>query len=241
MQVIVNNVINHHVIISNMVIFMGYLLGIYMLFFSGKKWRDYVICIYGGVLFGWIPSLYITENVIIAGVCCLFLSIILVQGYNVLMEKKIYIPFWIVSFQALLIAGVALFRDPYENNRILFFILSAFLSIALFLILSMLWDFTSENRYFVYGLFGIMEIVGSVFQHYRNDYSSFSKFLGTKNDDVSIFFYMFKLDFGIYDYQYSLVMCMILSLAGYLLCYMLGRKAVRILFQKNLLKLKKEG
>ena len=87
------------------------IISLFLLTSKKKEWNEYIICFYGGFLFGIIPFYVIIENIPIALTGCIFLSLMLC----VLQKKakqKLYIPLEIVMFKTLLIIGITLF----ENN-----------------------------------------------------------------------------------------------------------------------------
>ncbi|WP_207664019.1 hypothetical protein, partial [Clostridium sp. AM49-4BH] len=51
-------------------------------------------------------------------------------------------------------------------------------------------------------LFALLEISGGVIQLYKNDFLSFGKDLYDRQESVSLFLYLLRVDFWIFDYQY---------------------------------------
>ena len=67
-------------------------------------------------------------------------------------------------------------------------------------------------------LFALLEISGGVIQLYKNDFLSFGKDLYDRQESVSLFLYLLRVDFWIFDYQYLYVICFFVLLLVYLVC-----------------------
>lgn len=197
-----NSALNNCIALFTIINIFEFIIGLIIFLVPDKKgWQEYLICIYGGFFLAVIPF-YLLFNTLIS----VFIVCVLVSGFfiyiNWIWDKKI-IPLGIVILKLNMILGITFFEEYYSSNRINFFIQIIILtSIILFVISFLYGSLTDKIRAFIVGLFGILELSGSVVQFYRIDYTIFDKDLFNKEESLSLIFYLCKVDYWIFDYQY---------------------------------------
>lgn len=197
-----NSALNNCIALFTIINIFEFIIGLIIFLVPDKKgWQEYLICIYGGFFLAVIPF-YLLFNTLIS----VFIGCVLVSGFfiyiNWIWDKKI-IPLGIVILKLNMILGITFFEEYYSSNRINFFIQIIILtSIILFVISFLYGSLTDKIRAFIVGLFGILELSGSVVQFYRIDYTIFDKDLFNKEESLSLIFYLCKVDYWIFDYQY---------------------------------------
>lgn len=198
------------------------LISLFILASKKKEWNKFIICFYGGFLLGMIPIYMIAENIYVALTGCVFLSVVLcILQKNV--KQKLYIPLEIVMLKISLIISITLFDEWYTANKLKVFLLSLFVSVVLFFIVTIVYEIPLEKQRYINELFALLELSGVIIQLYRVDFSYFEKALLYDNkESISVLLYMLKTDFWIFDYQYLYVMCFFVLL----LVYFVGRKVV---------------
>lgn len=193
--------IKHYSFILSGVNGLAMLAGVFLLLPVVGRWREYLITIYGGFLFGMIPLWCLSENMIIALLGCMALSILFVFIHHCY-GKKIPLPFVVVFFQIILILGVLIWYDAYSSNPFGFYMTFMLLSVILSVGMHLLTDLTTEKwSRIICPIFGIVVIAASVMHFYRMDYSYFEKDL-LAGESVPFFLNFLGIDFGIFDYQY---------------------------------------
>lgn len=93
-----------------------------------------------------------------------------------------------------------------------------FISVMLFCIINLLCDYSYDRQYLVIKLFALLELSGVLIQLYRIDLTYFEKDLFDNKVSISLFLYLLKVDFWIFDYQYIYIMCFFILLLMYLIC-----------------------
>lgn len=183
------------------------IISMFLLFFPKKKdWQDYIICFYGGFLFGMVPLFVVLMDIAAAFVGCIFLSLLLLFLQRGL-RARLYMPLGIVISKILLIAGIALFAEQYSLNMLNFYLAVLLAAVLLFLSVNMLCGVQEEWQHNIIRLFALLELSGVVLSFYRMDYTAFGKDLFSQRESVSFFLYLLKVDFEIFDYQPLYIMC----------------------------------
>ena len=68
----------------------------------------YIILLYGGFLFGLIPLFVVFENILVADLGCILLTVAFIYLHNKL-ETRIYMPLLIMIYKILLVIGITFF------------------------------------------------------------------------------------------------------------------------------------
>lgn len=203
----VTNIIHDYTFVFDLVNILELIMSLLLLIFSGKrKWPDYIVCFYGGFLFGIIPFLVILENIFVAFIGSFILSLTIMFLQKKL-NTKLYIPLEILLFKILLIVGIAFFDEQYSFNKLSFYLIVMLVSLFVFLIINIPYEVPMEQQHVIITLFALLELSGGILQFYRNDYIAFEKDLFSVKESVSLFLYLLKVDFGIFDYQELFIMC----------------------------------
>lgn len=184
-----------------------------------EKWHDYVLCLYGGFLFGIVPIFIISGNVFVAFIGSLIFSLILMLLQKQL-KTKLYIPLEVLLFKILLIVGIMFLGEQYSFNKFNFYLLLMLASLFVFWMINLLYELPTEKQNYIIRLFALLEFSGVILQIYRNDYIAFEKDLYDIKESVSLFLYLLKVDFEIFDYQYLYIICF---LALFILYIILGK------------------
>lgn len=190
---------------------------LFLLTSKKKEWNEYVICFYGGFLFGIIPFFVIIENILIALIGCIFLSLMLC-ALQKKTKRKLYIPLEIVMFKTLLIIGISLFDEWYSINKLNYFLFNLFVTVMLFCIFNILYEIPLDKQHYINEWFALLELSGIIIQSYRVDFTYFGKDLYDSKESVSVLFYLLKVDFWIFDYQYLYMACFFALFIAYLVC-----------------------
>lgn len=194
--------------------YLAMLAGVVLLLPVKGRWREYLIAIYGGFLFGMIPCWYLTENMVIALPACMLLSALFVFVQHCY-GKKISLPFVILLFQMMLISGVLIWENAYSRNPVGFYLTFMLLSVVISGGVHLLTDLTTEKwSRTICPIFGIVMIAGAVLHFYRMDYDYFEKDLLT-GESVPFFLHFLGIDYGIYDYQDLFFFLLVGLLAAY--------------------------
>lgn len=132
---------------------------------------------------------------------CMLLSSVFIFA-NYFWTKKV-IPIGVVLFKIILIFGSILFEEYYSINRLDFFLKAMLFSMIVLFVINLFYDLSEKNkRIFISGLFGVLELGGSIIQFYRMDYTQFDKDFFSKRESVSLILCLLKVDFWIFNYQY---------------------------------------
>lgn len=193
------------------------IISLFLLTSKKKEWNEYIICFYGGFLFGIIPFYVIIENIPIALTGCIFLSLMFCV-FPKKAKQKLYIPLEIVMFKTLLIIGITLFDEWYSINKLKFFWLSLLVSLILFCIVKTVYEIPLDKQLYINVWFALLELSGVIIQSYRVDFTYFGKDLYDSKESISVLLYLLKVDFWIFDYQYLYVICFFVLLLVYLVC-----------------------
>lgn len=203
----IKSILHHYTFVFDFVNILELIFSLLLLIPAKRKWHDYILCLYGGFLFGIIPFFVFFENIFAALIGSVFVSLTLVLLHRKL-ETKLYIPLEIFLCKALLIVGILFFEGQYLSNKFNLYLLLMLASFVAFLIINIFYEFPTEKQNYIIKLFALLELSGAILQIYRNDYVSFAKDL-YDNDikgSVSLFLYLLKVDFDIFDYQYLYIM-----------------------------------
>lgn len=213
---ILRNCIQNHAVIFVGINILEFAAGLLLCLFPLKKaWQDYLVCVYGGFLFGMVPAFYISESVLFM----LGSSIVLAAAFVLLQhfyQEKIYLPVLVVVMKVILIAeSIILYETADSEQSIEFFMLAMVLSLIVYVCMHFVIDPAAIQSHFILALFGAMEVVGAVLQFYRMDYSYFAKELYSKEGVLGFFLYILKVDYSYFDVNYLFVMGLLVVLVGY--------------------------
>ena len=209
---------------------LSMLAGVILLLPVKRRWREYLMAVYGGFLFGMIPFWYLSENIVIALSACMLLSALFVFVQHCY-GKKISLAFVIMLFQMMLILGVSIWENAYSRNPLGFYLTVMLLSMIISGGAHFLTDLTTEKwSRVICTIFGIVMLASTMFHFYRMDYSDFEKDL-LAGESVPFFLYLLGIDYWIYDYQ-DLFLFLLVGLlavyglvAGVFLCFQKQRKS----------------
>lgn len=205
--------IKHYSFILFWVNVLAMMVGVLLLLPVVGRWREYLIAIYGGFLFGMVPFYYLSENMVFVVLGCIVLSILFVFIHDYY-GKKISLPFVVAFFQMLLILGVLIWYDAYSSNPFEFYLTFMLLSVILSVGMHLLTDLTTEKwSRIICPIFGIVVIAAAVMHFYRMDYDYFGKYL--PEESVPFFLNLLGIDFGIFDYQYPFLFLVVALLMVY--------------------------
>lgn len=212
---------------------LEFIIGLIMFLLPDKKgWLEYLICFYGGFFLGVIPF-YLLFNTVIS----VFVGCAIVSGFFIYINRnwdKKMIPFGIVILKLNMILGCTFFEEYYSSNRLNFFILAIFLTSIIFWGISFLYGSLPDRvRLFIVGLFGILELSGSIVQFYRIDYTIFDKDLFSKEESLSLILYLCKVDYWIFDYQYFFLSVIVLFLFIFIIWRNVLKKIVNIIVKRR--------
>lgn len=205
-----------YILINALELFLGLL---FCAIPTRKRWQDYIVLAYGGVLLGMIPAFYLSESVACMLLSCLVLSFLLI-AFHYQFQDILPIPVFIIFFKIVLLFGVTLFYPDHLEDKLEIFIISLFISVFCFIAFCYASDLEAKKLQFFDRVFGVTELCGALFQFYRMDYSSFDKVLQEKRESVSFFLYLLKVDYWIFEYQYLFVLAIFLLLV----LYFIGKK-----------------
>lgn len=191
-------------------------MGAFMFFVPDKRGvQEYLICMYGGFFFGLIPLYMLFDTMIAIFIGSMFLSGAFIF-VNYCWKKKV-IPIGVVLFKINLIFGSTLFEEYYSMNRLDFFFKAMIFSLIVLCVINLFYDLSEKNkRIFISGLFGVLELGGSMIQFYKIDYTYFDKDLFDKRESVSLLLCLLKVDFWIYNYQYIFLFIIVVLLIIFL-------------------------
>ena len=196
------------------------IMSLILLLLKKRDWQDYLLCFYGGFLFGMIPSFVMTENITAAFILCIVLSVVLIYIQKKY-KTKLYIPLGIVTFKILLVIAITIFAEQYSFNMLKYYLIIMFVSMLLWAIINLLHELTLRQQQYVIWLLALLEFSGAMMQFYRIDYASFEKDLLSK-ESIPFFLYLLKVDFWIFDYQYLYIICFFV----FLFIYFVWRKII---------------
>ncbi|MDE6568553.1 MAG: hypothetical protein K2K70_12590, partial [Lachnospiraceae bacterium] len=167
--------IKHYSLILFWVNVLAMLAGVILLLPVVGRWREYLIPIYGGFLFGMIPFYYLSENMVFVVLGCIALSIFFAFIHNCY-GKKVSLPFVVAFFQIILILGIRIWYDSYSSKPFEFYLTFMLLSVILSVGMHLLTDLTTEKwSRIICPIFGIVVIAAAVRHFYRMDDSYFEK------------------------------------------------------------------
>lgn len=191
-----------------------------------RTWQEYLVCAYGGFLFGAFPAYYISESVPFMLTC----SVILAAGFCLtqhLYRDSLYLPVLVVLGKGILIAGSMILYGMdsdwffYGMDSVWsmeeYFALAVFLSVIAYVAMNFVTDLAAMHTHLPLALFGAMELCGAALQLYRASDSSLDKLLHDKAGACDLLFYILKVDFSYFDEQVIFVVGVLAILAGYFL------------------------
>ena len=193
--------------------FLEFVAGLLLCLIPLKKaWQEYLVCVYGGFLFGMVPAFYISESILCMLGSSVMLAVVLCW-LQYFYRKKVYLPLLIIFMKMTLIAGGIFLYVTDSEQSIEFFILAMVLALIAYVSTNFVIVPTAIQSHIILALFGVTEIVGAVLQFYRMDYSAFQKY--GKEGALGFFLYILKVDYSIFDYQYLFVIGLFATLIGY--------------------------
>lgn len=219
----INSMLGNYIILFTVINIVELAMGVFMFFVPDKKGvQEYLVCLYGGFIFGAIPFYLLFDSGIAVITGCIVLSIIFIC-INYFWTKKV-IPIGVILFKIILILGSSLSEEYYSSNRLGFYIKAMLLSMLILFGINLLYDLSEKNkRILITGLFGVLELGGAIIvQFYKVDYTRFDKDFFSKRESVSLILCLLKVDFWIFNYQY-LFLFIIIAL---LLLFFVWRKIV---------------
>ena len=198
----INSMIENYVILFTIIKIVESVIGVFMFCVPDKRGvQEYLICMYGGFFFGLVPIYMLFDTMIVMFIGCMLLSSVFIFA-NYFWTKKV-IPIGVVLFKIILIFGSILFEEYYSINRLDFFLKAMLFSMIVLFVINLFYDLSEKNkRIFISGLFGVLELGGSIIQFYRMDYTQFDKDFFSKRESVSLILCLLKVDFWIFNYQY---------------------------------------
>lgn len=98
-----------------------------------------------------------------------------------------------------------------------FYLILMCISVFVFGIINRLHELSMRQQLGLIRLFALLEISGGVIQLYKNDFLSFGKDLYDRQESVSLFLYLLRVDFWIFDYQYLYIICFLFVLFIYII------------------------
>lgn len=219
----IHSSIGNYVMLFTAINIVEFMIGAFLFCVPDKSGaREYLICAYGGFFFGAIPLYMLFDTVTAALIGCMLLSLVFVFA-NYFWTKKV-VPAGVVLLKVMLIFGSVLFEQYYSVHRLDFFLKAMLFSVLVLLAINFFYDLSEQKwRILISGLFGVLELGGSMIQFYRMDYTYFDKELFSKRESVSLILYLMKVDFWIFDYQY-LFLFIIIAL---LILYFVWRKILQ--------------
>ena len=219
----IHSAIDNYVMLFTVINIVEFVIGAFMFCVPDKRGaQEYLVCAYGGFFFGAIPLYMLFDTVTAVLIGSVFLSVILVFA-NYFGTKKV-IPAGVVLLKVVLIFGSVLFEQYYSVHWLDFFLKAMLFSMLVLLAINFFYDLSEQNkRILISGLFGVLELGGSMIQLYRMDYTYFDKDLFSKRESVSLILCLMKVDFWIFDYQY-LFLFIIIAL---LIIYFIWRKILQ--------------
>lgn len=219
----IHSAIDDYVMLFTVINIVEFVIGAFMFCVPDKRGaQEYLVCAYGGFFFGAIPLYMLFDTVTAVLIGSVFLSVILVFA-NYFGTKKV-IPAGVVLLKVVLIFGSVLFEQYYSVHWLDFFLKAMLFSMLVLLAINFFYDLSEQNkRILISGLFGVLELGGSMIQLYRMDYTYFDKDLFSKRESVSLILCLMKVDFWIFDYQY-LFLFIIIAL---LIIYFIWRKILQ--------------
>ena len=214
---IIIEIIHNYTIVLELVNILVLIINLSLLLFQKKnKWYDYIILLYGGFLFGLIPLFVVFENILVADLGCILLSVAFIYLHNKL-ETRIYMPLLIMIYKILLVIGITFFSEQYSLHMFDFYLILMCISVFVFGIINRLHELSMRQQLGLIRLFALLEISGGVIQLYKNDFLSFGKDLYDRQESVSLFLYLLRVDFWIFDYQYLYIICFLFVLFIYII------------------------
>lgn len=214
---IIIEIIHNYTIVLELVNILVLIINLSLLLFQKKnKWYDYIILLYGGVLFGLIPLFVVFENILVADLGCILLTVAFIYLHNKL-ETRIYMPLLIMIYKILLVIGITFFSEQYSLHMFDFYLILMCISVFVFGIINRLHELSMRQQLGLIRLFALLEISGGVIQLYKNDFLSFGKDLYDRQESVSLFLYLLRVDFWIFDYQYLYIICFLFVLFIYII------------------------
>ena len=213
---IIIEIIHNYTIVLELVNILVLIINLSLLLFQKKnKWYDYIILLYG-FLFGLIPLFVVFENILVADLGCILLTVAFIYLHNKL-ETRIYMPLLIMIYKILLVIGITFFSEQYSLHMFDFYLILMCISVFIFGIINRLHELSMRQQLGLIRLFALLEISGGVIQLYKNDFLSFGKDLYDRQESVSLFLYLLRVDFWIFDYQYLYIICFLFVLFIYII------------------------
>lgn len=214
---IIIEIIHNYTIVLELVNILVLIINLSLLLFQKKnKWYDYIILLYGGFLFVLIPLFVVFENILVADLGCILLTVAFIYLHNKL-ETRIYMPLLIMIYKILLVIGITFFSEQYSLHMFDFYLILMCISVFVFGIINRLHELSMRQQLGLIRLFALLEISGGVIQLYKNDFLSFGKDLYDRQESVSLFLYLLRVDFWIFDYQYLYIICFLFVLFIYII------------------------
>ena len=170
---IIIEIIHNYTIVLELVNILVLIINLSLLLFQKKnKWHDYIILLYGGFLFGLIPLFVVFENILVADLGCILLTVAFIYLHNKL-ETRIYMPLLIMIYKILLVIGITFFLEQYSLHMFDFYLILMCISVFVFGIINQLHELSMRQQLGLIRLFALLEISGGVIQLYKNDFLSF--------------------------------------------------------------------
>ena len=120
---IIIEIIHNYTIVLELVNILVLIINLSLLLFQKKnKWYDYIILLYGGFLFGLIPLFVVFENILVADLGCILLTVAFIYLHNKL-ETRIYMPLLIMIYKILLVIGITFFSEQYSLHMFDFYLI----------------------------------------------------------------------------------------------------------------------
>ncbi len=163
-----------------------------------------------------IPLFVVFENILVADLGCILLTVAFIYLHNKL-ETRIYMPLLIMIYKILLVIGITFFSEQYSLHMFDFYLILMCISVFVFGIINRLHELSMRQQLGLIRLFALLEISGGVIQLYKNDFLSFGKDLYDRQESVSLFLYLLRVDFWIFDYQYLYIICFLFVLFIYII------------------------
>lgn len=215
-----------HTLLFEIVNLLEFIVSLFLLIIpKKKKWKDNIICFYGGFLFGSIPFFIIFENVLVVMIGCLFLSFV----FLFLQKIRVCVSFVVVIFKMVLLINITLFAEQYSLNMLRFFLFTMFVTIIIFCIIYILYEIPLEKQICAINLFALLELSGAILQFYRVDFTYFEKDFFDSEESISLILYLLKVDFWVFDFQYLYIMIFFILLLVYWSC----RKIIKCYKNRN--------
>lgn len=192
-----------------------------------KAWQKYLVCAYGGFLFGAFPAYDISESMLFMLAC----SVILAAGVclaQYLYRDSLYLPVLVVLAKGFLVAGgIVLYEMDADWSFIgtdtvwsmeEYFWVAAFLSVVAYVALNFVVDLAAIQSHVPLALFGAMELCGASIQLYRINSDSLDKLMHDREGTADLLLYMLKVDFSYFDEHVIFIGGVLVIMAAHFLC-----------------------